>query len=166
MCSPNVTRTHEATKTRSSARQILSSVSSVILVEQVLSTVRIANHSPWQNAEIYRSHSHRNIQRFLLSLRELFCRRIVEANWKILKSPRHFIAEVLCTWISKADKWAYYRKIITIQHVYQFRLNKLTSSYDASHQRKKLSKWADLENFAYVNERVSETMYKDEGGDQ
>ena len=32
-----------------------------------------------------------------------FCRRIAEANWKFLKSHGHFIADVLSTWISKAD---------------------------------------------------------------
>ena len=108
MCSPTITRTHEETKIKSSAREILSSVSSVIsiniiLVEQVLSTVKKPNQSPWQNAEIYRSYSHCHIQRFLLSLWHLFCWRIAKANWKILKLPWHFIAKALSTWILKAD---------------------------------------------------------------
>ena len=108
MCSPTIIRTHEETKIKSSAREILSSVSSVIsiniiLVEQVLSTVKKPNQSPWQNAEIYRSYSHCHIQRFLLSLRHLFCWRIAKANWKILKLPWHFIAKALSTWILKAD---------------------------------------------------------------
>ena len=34
-----------------------------------------------------------------------FCQRIVEENWKILKSPQHIITSVLSTWMLKADKY-------------------------------------------------------------
>ena len=62
-------------------------------VEQVISTIKKTNHSLRQNAEVWRSHCRYNIHRFLLNLRQFFCRCIAE----ILKWPQHFIADVLLT---------------------------------------------------------------------
>ena len=84
--------------TRSSMLQ----VNNIIQVEQVVSTVKKQNDSTWQNVKVYRSHCRRKKQRFLLSLRQFFCPRIAKANWKNLKSPRHFNADALGTWILKA----------------------------------------------------------------
>ena len=50
-----------------------------------------------------KSYCRRDMQKFLLSLRQIFCRRIAKANWKILNLPRNFIADLLSTRISKAD---------------------------------------------------------------
>ena len=74
----------------------------MILVDKVVSTVTKPNHSPWQNTKACRSHCRRDIQRFLLSLRRLFFCRLT--FWKILNLPWYFIANVLSTWISKADR--------------------------------------------------------------
>ena len=71
MCSPSVTRTHEETKARLSTREILL-VKNIIYVEQIISTVKKLNQSPWQNFEVCQSHYWRNMQKFLLSLQQFF----------------------------------------------------------------------------------------------
>ena len=86
------------------------------LVEQVVSTVKKRHHSPWRSAEVCRSHCQHNIQRFLLSLWQLFCWCIAEANWKILKSPQHFIADVVSTWISKAAQYIMQEQLHHLKH--------------------------------------------------
>ena len=57
----------------------------IIYVEQIISTVKIPNKSPWQIAEVCQNYCQRNIQRFLQSVRQLlllfiFSRSISEAN--------------------------------------------------------------------------------------
>ena len=83
MCSPAITKTQWNQNKVISERSniIVSSVSSVqvcyvksniILVDQVISTVKKPNHSPWQNAEAFPSRCRRNMQSFLLSLWQYF----------------------------------------------------------------------------------------------
>ena len=67
-------------------------------------TIKKPNHSPWPNTKVCLCHCWRNIQRFLLGIWQFFSRHIAEANLKILKLPWHFIADVLSTWISKAER--------------------------------------------------------------
>ena len=80
-------------------------------------SVKKPNHSSWQNAEVCRSHCRHDIKLLLLSLWQLFCRRI--ANWKILNLRQHFIANVLSTWslktvaVPKQGELLYYRLQIT-----------------------------------------------------
>ena len=96
MCSPTRPRVQKETKTRWSTEKYcllfdlfkcVISINNIIHVEQVVSNIKIPNHSPHQSAEeCQRSHFWHNIQRFLLSLQQFFCQ---------LVSPWHFIANVI-----------------------------------------------------------------------
>ena len=68
------------------------------LIEQVATTVKKPNHSPRQNVV---ATPNEILQRLLLSFWQFFGQHVDKANWKILRSPWHFIADILSTWISK-----------------------------------------------------------------
>ena len=57
------------------------------------------NHSLCQNGEVCQSHYQHNIRVSLDS--GSFCQHIIKTNRKFLKSPQHFNAKILITWISK-----------------------------------------------------------------
>ena len=97
MCFPTITRIHEEIKSREKYYLPFHQFKSVI-------------SGPWQNAEVCRSHCRSNVQRFLLSLWQFFilttyCRGKLKNS--VLISPRHFIADLLSTWILKAVKYAW-----------------------------------------------------------